>query len=303
VDVTPVLPNVVIIGAQKAGTTFLKLCLRDHPDVDAPRGETPFFEDPHYGSGDPAALARLFQGSRAPARVIKRPDYLADPAVPERIHAAIPDARLIAVLRDPVERAISAYLHFTARGLLPLVGVDRGMRRILDGRYDGRYPAARDVLEYGFYGRHLQRYAAVFPEEQMLVLTYDELRRRPEDTVAQVFGFVGVDDAFAPPALGASANPTVHALPRMAAYRVRTRLVADIDRRRAKVHRRPRVPTINRWVTTAVMGFDARVLARVEGGRRPEPAGDVRDRLRRLYREDTEALARGLGLDLSSWTI
>lgn len=104
------LPNFLIIGAQKSATTFLLRCLREHPDVFVPSGEIPFFEDPDYSQGDIESFARLFaRGCHKKAVGLKRPNYLHKPECPERIHRHIPSARLIVILRDPIERAISAY--------------------------------------------------------------------------------------------------------------------------------------------------------------------------------------------------
>lgn len=298
-ELSALLPNCVIVGAQKAGTTFVKLSLASHPDADVPRGECPFFEDPYYDPDDLGPLEALFEGSTAPVRVIKRPDYLARPGVAARIHHLLPDARLVAVLRHPVDRAVSAYFHFVARGLLPLRSLDTGMRRLLAGDYANRFPVADDVVEYGCYHRHLQDYQ-VFPRAQLHVVLYDELRSHPDATVRGVAAFLGLDaDRTGTPA-PASANESMYALPRLAAYRVRTRLRASRDADRRHTHRRQSLSSPARWAGAVLQGFDRRVLAGLDRGK-PELAPELRAQLLQRYREDTERLESFLDADLSAW--
>src|SRR5690348_3927297 len=108
-----VSPNFLIIGAEKAGTTFLHQALRLHGDVFMPSDEIPFFEDPDYGApGAWQEFSKLFEpGAGKRAIGLMRPNYLHKPECPARIHKHFPDAKLVVMLRDPVERAISAYNH------------------------------------------------------------------------------------------------------------------------------------------------------------------------------------------------
>ena len=97
------LPDFVLIGGQKAGSTFVQEALRQHPAVFTPHGETPFFQDPDYTPNDLSPLERELQGARAGQRVgIKRPNYLGEPEVPPRLARDLPGVKLIAVLREPV---------------------------------------------------------------------------------------------------------------------------------------------------------------------------------------------------------
>ena len=294
------LPTSVIIGAQKAGTTFLKLSLAAHPDVDAPRGECPFFEDPHYDPSDLGPLEALFAGSSARVRIIKRPDYLARPECPARIHTVLPDARLVAVVRHPVERAVSAYFHFVARGLLPLRPLNPGMRAILDGARDDRFAAAQDVVEYGYYQRHLHRYVELFPRTQLTVFVYERLRHERAAVLAEAMDFLGLDPERLPPIKQAQANESMHALPRLANYRLRTRLRTTRDAERRNVYPRQPLSTPRRWGSAALRGLDGRILTKMERGK-PELSAPIRAELLERYRDDTTALEAFLDTDLSAW--
>ena len=115
------LPHFVVIGAQKSASTFLQRCLADHPEMWLPRGETTFFEDPTYEASRLSDLERMFSRRRERVLGMKRPSYLSRPEVPGRIRRDLPNVKLIAVLREPISRAVSAYFHMVGGGYLPLL--------------------------------------------------------------------------------------------------------------------------------------------------------------------------------------
>src|SRR5262245_4317492 len=130
------------------------------------------------------------QFHRAPVRGESSPSYTAHPlfpGVPERMASVVPDARLVYLVRDPIERAISAYR----------------FKRWVMGSNDGRDINDRlDNVEHdqtvltGCYALQLEQYLAHFPDQQIMVVDSAELRARPEPTLARIFAFVGVDETF-----------------------------------------------------------------------------------------------------------
>ncbi|MFM8304355.1 MAG: sulfotransferase domain-containing protein [Actinomycetota bacterium] len=205
------LPELVVIGAQKAGTSSLYGQLAAHPSVlPALRKEVHFFDRPprspeRYRAWFPrraaldAVAARTGQALTGEAT----PFYLFHPAVPERLRAVVPEARLIAVLRDPVARAISGYHHAVRVGdeTRPIAeALDPAAAEPLAPPEDRAWydaPACparrRGYLARGRYAEQLERWLAVFPRAQLLVLTSDALRagRVP----AEVLAFLGLPDA------------------------------------------------------------------------------------------------------------
>lgn len=160
------LPDFLVLGAQRAGTTWLDRVLRAHPGVYLPtrRKEVHFF-DQHFARGE-----HWYRSFFPPAEAASRyrrigeitPRYLFDPAVPSRIAALLPEARLVAILRDPVARLYSQYaLHVR----------DRAERRPFD-RFAAEH---RDAFARGLYGQQLERYRAHFPPGQLLVLIFEEV--------------------------------------------------------------------------------------------------------------------------------
>ena len=188
----PLLPTFAIVGAQKAGSTDLAASLAQHPEVYLPPDEVPFFEDPFFAASDPAELTRALEPGRGRRHLgIKRPDYLGRPEAAGHLAATVPGLRVLACLRDPVDRARSAYDWYVKNTMLPLVPPDEGLGRLLDGDLPPGHPHAAELLDYGRYAHHLRRYRDLFPAEQVHVTLYEDLRAGP-DALAAVHRFLGV---------------------------------------------------------------------------------------------------------------
>jgi Sulfotransferase domain len=196
------LPDFLVLGAQKAGTTALYAYLRWHPGITGPSWKEVSFFDRHWWRG-----VRWYRGQfplRSRGRLVGEasPSYLFHPLAPERARAVVPDARLVVVLRDPVDRAYSHYQHEVALGREPLsfedaLAAEEGRTRgeverlVADPRafshewWDHTY-AAR-----GLYAEQLERWLAMFPRDQLLVVTSDDLGKRPAETYASILSFLG----------------------------------------------------------------------------------------------------------------
>ena len=196
------LPGFLILGAQKAGTTALYAYLRWHPGITGPAWKEVSYFDRHYRRG-----VRWYRGHfplRPGERLVGEasPGYLFHPLGPERVRATVPDAKLIALLRDPVDRALSHYHHEVALGREPLTFEEaieaepertRGEEERL-AREPGCFSHAwwdYTYLARGRYAEQLERWLAVFPREQLLVVASDELAVEPRETYARVLEFLG----------------------------------------------------------------------------------------------------------------
>lgn len=293
------LPDFLVIGAQKSASTFVQACLAEHPEVYVHPGEVPFFQSPDYERGSIEDLERLFEGRTERRLGMKRPSYLARPEVPDRIRRHLPDARLIAVLRDPVERAVSSYFHNVRYGFVPRLPLDEGFRRLLDGDLAERHPRAREILEYGFYHRHLARYADYLEAGRFLVLLHDDVGADPRAAIREAYAFLGVDPGHAPGALDARPQASVYDPLRLAVLRAVHRLSFRYDPEEARLHARDPGPLAR----AAIRGLRAvdRRLARHRPARRPRLGEPLEARLRALYRDDVERLETLLPRDLRAW--
>jgi hypothetical protein len=202
------LPDFLVIGAPKAGTTALHVALSRHPELFMSAIKEPKFfltDGPPPSSGGPGDAATfreyvwqraeyeaLFDG--APSGTLRGESttlYLRDPAACERIHQLIPGARLIAVLRDPVDRAHSNWTHLRSAGLEPEANFIRACEQE-SRRVAGGWGPFWRYVGLGKYGEQLSHLYSLFPRDQVLLLMYRDLRDRPVQTLDRVCEFLGV---------------------------------------------------------------------------------------------------------------
>ena len=194
----------VVIGAQKAGTTCLYYYLRQHPELYLPFAkEAPFFDrDTRYQKGWQWCTDTFFTHAR-PHQLwgTVTPSYLGDKRVPGRLYEHNPECKIVVLLRDPVERALSHYRMSVRRGV-----ENRSFTTVLDEKLaqaslshdrdltgeNQSFNAYRYVV-LGEYPRLLNAYYHTFPRDKILVLFSSELYRRPRETLIRLFSFLEVD--------------------------------------------------------------------------------------------------------------
>lgn len=210
------LPNFLLIGAAKSGTSSLYRYLGQHPQIyfspiKGPcffafeEGEKVRFSGPndqsHYDRNAITDLNRyvsLFDRVKnevaiGEASVI----YLGAPEAPCRIKRYIPDVKLIAILRNPVDRAFSSYLHLRRDGREPLADFAASLREE-ETRIKCNWQFLWHYQRLGFYYVHLKRYYDLFHPSQIAVYTYDEFRVSPIEVLQSIFRFLDVDSTFVP---------------------------------------------------------------------------------------------------------
>jgi hypothetical protein len=203
-------PDFLIIGAQKAGTTWLWKMLDRHPETRLPaEKEIHFFGSSElYNQGTDAYFAHfdgidtgLVTGEASTTYLSDRPAFFYNsdnrleydtslPLLPELVRTTLPDVKIIVCLRDPVRRAMSAYFHWMRKGELP----------VLDGlkKTAANHPRLR-LIEMGDYQRHLGAWMDAFPRDRILVLAFeDDVIRNPANGLEKLYRFIGVDAGFVP---------------------------------------------------------------------------------------------------------
>lgn len=212
-----VVPNLLICGAQRCGTTSMYQTLRQHPAVSRPvaRKGVHFFDDVTYANGMAwyrahfplrARVARRAQATGEPPVIFESsPYYLFHPAAAARIAAALPEAKALVLVRDPVERAYSAYTHEFRRGYetesferaleLEDQRLDGEEERLLaDPRYASHPHRHQAYLRRGRYIDQIERLVAALGSGRVLVLDADDFFTDPRPVWEQVSAFVGLSD-------------------------------------------------------------------------------------------------------------
>ncbi|SMR71071.1 Sulfotransferase domain-containing protein [Aliiroseovarius halocynthiae] len=179
----------LIIGAAKCATTWEQKSLSASPGIYMPAPELHFFSR-EYDKGFDWFNAQ-FAGAN-PGDIVgeKSNSYLTQPEAAARIHNAYPSVKMIVQMRDPVQRAYSDYCMLLRRG-----EVDDDIRRHLDPQK----AATERFLNDGRYGHHLTRFYALFPQDQILLLAFDDVATHPERQLQWVADHIGYSGQLTPP--------------------------------------------------------------------------------------------------------
>jgi hypothetical protein len=186
----PPLPNFLILGAQKCGTTTLATALRDHPGIFIPVAKEAHYFD---RSEAPVEAYRAFFSDWSGERRIGEatPEYVYWPHAAERIKGALPDARFVVLVRNPIDRAYSAFWHGVRIGI---IRTDFAQALADEPRYLARGKwGFRSLVDRGKYLRQLQRYERFAGRERLHVELSEDLYADPFATLDRVGSFLGVE--------------------------------------------------------------------------------------------------------------
>ena len=276
---TGALPNLIVIGAQKCGTSVLHYYLSLHPEVSMsrPKELNFFIEERNWKRGvdwyrahfDPEALVR---GEASP-------NYTAYPqhdGVPERMAQVVPDAKLIYLVRDPLERIAAHWVHNYAK------------RREKGSLAETLSHPNTSYVDRSMYAMQLERFLAHYPRERVLVMQQSELRYERMPTLRRVFEFLGVDPDFAHPRFEQERHQT--------SRKTRaTRLAMRLERMGRS--RRGRLFPANFWLL-----LDDRLPLR-RAIKRPDVRGALSDETLAALRADAERLRELTGRDFANWKL
>jgi hypothetical protein len=300
-SISSALPDFLVIGAAKSGTTSLFYNLRDHPDVFCPSvKELNYFSQgkeglsPGHGPGDQQATTwtdsrdtytSYFQESEnntvaGEASV----SYLYSPVSAARIHESIPGAKLIAILRDPVERAWSNYCHMVRDGREQLDfidALDAEKERIAEG-----WEFSWHYRRLGLYGEQLERYFDRFSRSQIKIFRFTDLKADTSGIVREIFSLLGVDPSYEPDA-DRQHNRS---------GRVRSSFVARF------VNRPNILTSLARKIIPLELGHRImEALRHMNMKEKPAIPEDAASYLSDFYADDTLRTEQLTGLDLSHW--
>jgi hypothetical protein len=297
------LPNFLVIGAGKSGTTALYRYLEQHPEIYmSPEKEPNFFalegkkanfrdRGPDEGINrwsvtnieDYRALFAKVSNERAIGEA--SPLYLYSAKAPERIRHYIPNAKLIAILRNPVERAHSAFTHLVRDGREPFTDFAQALREE-EARITANWSWIWHYKEMGFYHAQLRKYFDVFDQERIKVYLYEDLKADPMRMLLDTFRFLGVNEDYLP---NASVKYNASGIPKnklLHSFLMKSHPI--------KAPFKPLVPVKLR----------KRIVANLRNRNLREPpqlSPEMRRQLTEVYREDVLKLQELIHRDLSRW--
>lgn len=293
------MPNFLIVGAQKAGTTSIYYHLKHHPEVFMSAVKEPQFfavadggELAASGPGDaranPISTLAEYQALFAEAGDAKAAGeastiYLYSERAPGRIKHHLPDVKVIAILRDPAERAYSNYMHLIRDGREPIADFERALEEEETRRAQG-WSANWRYLDKGFYAGQLERYFRTFGADQLRVYLYEDFCDDPAAVMADIYRYLGVREDVSQ---DLSLRLNVAGVPRSKGMQS---LVKRQERLKWLID-----PLISERLRRRLLSMQNHNLVR-EG-----LAAETRARLIDVYHEDIGRVAELTGLDVSRW--
>lgn len=291
-----VKPNFFIVGAPKSGTTALYHFLRQHPEIYMPEAKEPHFfgsaDEPEVASRSLEEYLDLFRCGAGKPRVGEASVYyLYSKRAARRIHEFDPGARIIIMLRNPVEMIPSLHHQRVYSDNERLTDLDealaaeaprkRGEIKIPRKTHNPHALFYRDV---GRYSVQVQRYLDVFPREQVHIILFDDFVADLPGVYRRTLEFLGVDPAFRPKFERVNDSQSIRS------HSVRRWLERPLDKGRLRglvPFRRRLYESVRRWNTVA--------------GLKPQVTERQRSFLRREFAEDIRILSSMIGRDLSPW--
>jgi len=195
----------VVIGAQKCATTWLYDCLKNHSRINLrnSKNEDAYYKGAlHRQHGDNWYFSQFKNENPDLLKGCISVEYIEDEQSPEALYELNPDIKIIVSLRQPADRALSAYLWYVRKAFIPNIPIEEGMLQAVKhfkGELTDQYtPEYKNIIERGFYAERLKKWYAVFPPHQVKVIFYDEVKRDPLNVLKDIMSFLSIDTSFVP---------------------------------------------------------------------------------------------------------
>ena len=206
---TGALPGLLIIGAQKAGTTSMLRYLVEHPAITASWLKEVHFFDDHFDKGESWYRTQFGAPERGRLFLEASPYYLFHPLAPRRAVSVVPEAKLLVMLREPVARAFSHYRHEVSKGREPLSFEDAiasEATRLADS--DGQLARGEVAISFhhrhfsyvrrGLYADQISRWLDHFPKSSVLFVKAEDMFAAPQQAADRVWSFLGFSSVTLP---------------------------------------------------------------------------------------------------------
>jgi hypothetical protein len=189
----------ICIGAGKSGTTSLFHYLKGHPKIFIPvQKELPLFNKHVTLSQFQDFMKRFYPENANLVKGKITPSYMTSPEIPRRIHSFMPDIKLIAILRNPIDRAFSHYL-MKKRNLTDTRNFSELVINEIENQAQTNF--YESYLKRGLYGTILAEYLKYFNRSQILVVFSEELKNNKEETLDRILSHIGLEKGYRPKTL------------------------------------------------------------------------------------------------------
>ncbi|KKS21114.1 MAG: Sulfotransferase [candidate division WWE3 bacterium GW2011_GWC1_41_7] len=284
------------IGAPKSGSTWLSKCLEEHPQIllssKKTRKEVLFFNtDDIWGEHKTNRLSCYNRGFEWYLQQFPEPkvgylrgefsaSYMADPVAYERIKEHLPNVKLVAILRNPVDMVYSSYWYFYHGTLLDVPesfseSLSKGM-----------------FIDKGFYYKHLKKFYDNFPADNIHVVIYDDTIKNPTSVTRDLYNFLGVDPSFIPPSIDKRIN---------SAYETKSKLLKDIIHKCMVAIDRLELENIRMRILESRTLFNIYSTINKRPSQYPKMSVDDRKKCVEIFMDDINSLEKLLNRDFSSW--
>lgn len=196
-----------VIGAQKCATTWIYDCLKDHPQLSLRDSKN---EDAYYGGqmykehgGDEWYFAQFKNISPQKLNGCVSVEYIEDLSSPEKLYNHNHKMKLIASLRNPGDRAVSAYQWYVRKAYIPNLPLNEGMQEVLkhykNEKVNEYSPMYKNIVKRGFYYERLKSFLDTFPGSQLKISLFDDVKENPLHAFQSLLSFLNVQTSFIPP--------------------------------------------------------------------------------------------------------
>jgi hypothetical protein len=279
-------------AVNRSATGWIHNCLKEHPEICASVPKETHFFSKNYGRG-PTYLRSCFQHC-LPHQIKGEysPEYITDPLAPKRIKEHFPNIKLIASLRNPISRMWSSFWLDKSRGKI--------RDKTLIGKLE-REPWL--YIEKGKYSVYLKRWMKLFPRENLLIVLYADIRKKPLESIQKIYKFLGAAEDFVPQSLASK---------RMVGDKIQYRVLA-LNQLYYGIRKKLRTSGDGSKIMKALKGMGINDLAKfifklnskkvndVEAIKRPAMPIETKKYLLKIYKDEIDSLEDLINRDLSAW--
>lgn len=280
----PPLPDFIVAGTQKCATTWLYRCLEDHPEILVPDTDSVHYFDMNYAKGEDWYRGFFSEYDGEAVVGEETPSYIRSSLTPVRIAETVPDAKIIFMIRNPVDRAFSHYWHEKSKSKISFE-----FEEVFEN-----YDLFQNWVEAGFYHRNITRFEEELSRDNIKIMFFSDLVEDDEAFVQEAYSFVGADSNYTPDFLDEKVNESrsrlsIEGLNR--AYWKSFNIIQENAPQAAKDVLRPahKAMVNGRGLLSGKSEYEEGIPA------------ETRKKLERIFVEDTRRLSSYVDRDLNYW--